>query len=82
MPTCIAAGPEVVFAEVDGYCSSLHGSVVLFPGKPLIYIWNGESGFVRGRKGSNLWKVIASCFAKDPYPKLSFPLNDLSQKCY
>lgn len=46
MPTCVAAGPEVVFAEVAGSCSSLHGSVVLFPSKPLIDIWNGESGFV------------------------------------
>lgn len=69
MPTCIAAGPEVVFAEVDGYCSSLHGSVVLFPGKPLIYIWNGESGFVRGRKGSNFLEGDCILFCKGPLPQ-------------
>lgn len=60
MPTCIVAGPKVVFAEVAGYCSSLHGSLVFFTGKPLIHIWSGESGFVWGRKGSNVWKVVAS----------------------
>lgn len=43
MLTCIAAGLEVMFVEVVGCCSRLHGSLVLSPGNPFFYIWNGES---------------------------------------